>query len=723
MIDEAGTGTARWPQGTVINPSKAYEARLYAELDGQEMRSFPKRLRFEQVPLAITTRDRVLRIQFALPEQGLFSFEETKYSVRVYLAPQGQEYPATPSFAVNSTQIAEAYPNTEVWFEDVADGTAKADQAWVTRKIDRMDLPPGTDTSIRRQAFEIGAILGGYPQVRVVVVGEESGTELVVKDGVVSPLGDWSEIISRVNDQVRKAAGHFVPVDPILPTPGTFDPAAAFAPLAGLTFRAVYWLLEQNLHGELLRGLVAGFNDGWTGDKDTVVMIGQAAASPLETAKAVAGFVKDFVGWLGQSGGITGIFKMLLEKLQQISLPTLGQAAYYTGYLVGFLFEQVLAALAIAVVTGGIGALVAKAASLLRGVTWLASLARRTQALLRSLAYALDGAKQVLVDSRVARTTLGWLKEIGPVVDDLWKIYPDAGKILQKAGKVAVVSKEVAQRAIYWLTTVDRMVDDAAVRFVTFFEKVGKEAGDQWLTRWTGFRNGKRAVKDGFEATARSGDLPENVQDVLVTAADLNPPGVATKNYPREHWDKYQSAPDGDRAESSLARLKRTPGDTRFDDEAIGETVKFHSRADVPPMSDDAIEGTGRLANVPCLRVAALTLLAALPIPIGGCGRLIPEAIAGRYANLLPRFEKAMENLKRADDVAADEAFARMFWAADQAGDTATAEAVIRAASFPLATPKSVAEYMKAIDFMRDGEGRIITGLLDPLPASAPRST
>jgi hypothetical protein len=715
-INESGTGTTRWPQGTIINPLSTYEARLKAERDGHEMRSFPKRLRFATVPLAITTRDRVLRVQFALPEQGLFSFEETKYAVQIFLAAEGADFSSTPSFQVSSKQVREAYPNVETWFDDVADGTAKSVEGWVTRKIDRMELPPGTDKSIRRQAFEIGAILTGYPKVKVVVVGEETGTELATKLGLVTVNSDWSEMISRVNDDVRRAAGHFVPVDPIVPAPGTFNPTNALAALGGLTFRALYWLLEQNLGTELLKGLVEGFHDGWEGDKAAVVMIGKAAASPLETAKAIGGFVKDFVSGLSQSGGITAIFKTLFDKLQQLELPTVGQVAYYTGYLLGFLFEQVVATVAIAIITGGIGALVAKAATLLKGVTWLANLTQKTLSLLRSLAKALEGAKQVIVDSRVARATLAWLKEIPTVVDDIWRLYPDASKIMQKAGRVAVASKEVAQRALYWLTAVDRMVDDAAVRFITFFEKVGKEAGDRWLTRWTGFRNGKRAVKDGFEATARSGDLPENVQDVLVTAADLNPPGVATKNYPREHWDKYQSAPDGDRAESSLARLKRTPDDTRFDDEAIGETVKFHSRADVPRMSDDAIEGTGRLANIPCRRVAAITLLAALPIALGGCGKIIPDTIASNYANLLPRFEKAMENLKHADDVAADEAFARMFWAAHQAGDNVTAEAVIRAASFPAATPKSVAEYMKAVDFMRDGEGRIITGLLDAAP-------
>jgi hypothetical protein len=719
-ISESGTGSTRWPQGTIINPLRSYEARLHAQRDGEVMRSFPKRLRFDKVPLAITTRDRVLRIQFALLEQGLFSFTETKYSVRVFLARDGANFPETPSFAVSSRQIVDAYPNVETWFDDVADGSAKAAEGWVTRKLDRMELPPGTDSSIHRQAFEIGAILTGYPKVKVVVVSEGDGTELATKEGLVTAHRDWSEMISRVNDDVRRAAGHFVPVDPIVPEPGTFNPTNALAALGGLTFRALYWLVEQNLGAELLKGLVEGFHDGWQGDKDAVVMIGKAAISPIETAKAIYGFVKDFISGLSQSGGITAIFNTLFEKLQQIELPTVGQVAYYTGYICGFLFEQVVATVAIGIITGGIGALVAKAATLLKGVTWLANFAQKTLSLLRSLAKALEGAKQVIVDSKVARATLAWLKEIPHVVDDIWRLYPDASKIMQKAGRVAVVSKEVAQRALYWLTAVDRMVDDAAVRFITFFEKVGKEAGDRWLTRWTGFRNGKRAVKDGFEATARSGDLPENVQDVLVTAADFNPPGVATKNYPKEHWDKYQLAPDGDRAESSLARLKRTPDDTRFDDEAIGETVKFHSRADVPRMSDDAIEGTGRLANVPCLRVAAITLLAALPIAPGGCGKIVPDTIAGSYATLLPRYEKAAENLKHAGDVAADEAFARMFWAAHQANDTVTAEAVIRAASFPAATPKSVAEYMKAVDFMRDGERRIITGLLDAAPGPPP---
>jgi len=584
-INESGTGTTRWPQGTIINPLSAYEARLHAQRDGEEMRSFPKRLRFDKVPLAITTRDRILRVQFALPEQGLFSFEETNYSVQVFLAAEGAEFPATPSFSVSSKQVREAYPNTEVWFDDVADGTAKAAQGWVTRKIDRMELPTGTDTTIRRQAFEIGAILTGYPNVKVVVVGEESGTELATKLGVVTALGDWSEMISRVNDNVRRAAGQFVPLDPILPAPGTFNPGNALASLGGLTFRALYSLLEQNLDTALLKGLIEGFHDGWTGDKDTVVMIGKAAISPLETAKAIGGFVKDFIAGLQQSGGITAIFKVLFDKLQQITLPTAGQVAYYTGYIVGFLFEQVLATVAIAVVTGGIGAVVAKAASLLKGVTWLASLAKRALSLLRSLAYALDGARQVLVDSKAARATLTWLKEIGTVVDDLWKLYPDASKIMQKAGRVAVVSKEVAQRALYWLTTVDRMLDDAAVRFITFFEKVGKEAGDRWLTRWTALRNGKRATKEAFEATDKAGEIADGAHDALVLAGDIDVPGAGPTTA-KQYADKY-----ADRLESSLARVKRSIDDAQYPDEAIGRAVRALAKSDIAALSDEAVEG------------------------------------------------------------------------------------------------------------------------------------
>ncbi len=712
-VDASGNGTTRWPQGTIVNLTRTYEARLHAEKEGQPIPSFARRLRFDRVPLAITTRDRLLRIQFALAEQGLFT--EKKYSVKVYLAAQGAEFGANPSFSVSAEQIAEAYPNTSVWWKDVPDGSSKSKASWVTRKIDAGVLPPGTDASIRRQGFEIGTILGGYPKVKVEVVSEETGVKLAEREGVVPADGDWSEIIGKVNDQVRKAAGHFVPEEPILPQPGSFDPAKLFTPLGGLTFRALYAALERQvaLDVRAVKGLIDGFKDSIQGDAQVVVMLGKTVVSPLETAKAFYAFLKEFVGNLGQMGGIQGVVNSLLEKLHSISF-TEENVYYYGGYVVGFVFEQVVVAVILTLITEGIGAVVTKAAQLIQGIGWVAKLTAKAQALTRSLAYALKGASRVVTGNAAAKATLAWLKEIGPALEQLWAKYPNAGRILERAGEAAQVSKVVAQRALYWLTVVDRMTEEAAMRFVVFFEKKTAEVGERWLAKWTALRNGRKAVKDGFEAYDRTGEAAEGVHDALVVASDLNPPDVPTTSYPRSYSDKYKAAAGGNRVETSLERLRRDASDTRFDDEAVGETVKFHSRADVPPMSDDAIEGTARLANIPCTRVAAMTILAAILVVPGGCGKVIPDSIANHYPDLLPRFEKAMENLKHANDVAADESFARLFWAAHNS-DPEVAPAVIRAASFPNASPQSVAEYMKAVDWMRDpgNPSSIITGLLD----------
>src|SRR5207245_1967696 len=86
----AASGTVTWTQGTIVDPERTYLATVAAVVDGDTLATTAKRLRFDKIPLAITTRDRLLRIQFALPEQGLFTAR--KYSVKVFLAAQGQEF-------------------------------------------------------------------------------------------------------------------------------------------------------------------------------------------------------------------------------------------------------------------------------------------------------------------------------------------------------------------------------------------------------------------------------------------------------------------------------------------------------------------------------------------------------------------------------------------------------------------------------------------------------
>ena len=50
-------------------------------------------------------------------------------------------------FDVYAKILNPAYPNADVWWQD-----AEVEGNWVTRKIDKVELPPGTDATIRRQA-------------------------------------------------------------------------------------------------------------------------------------------------------------------------------------------------------------------------------------------------------------------------------------------------------------------------------------------------------------------------------------------------------------------------------------------------------------------------------------------------------------------------------------------------------------------------------------------
>jgi hypothetical protein len=193
--------------------------------------------------------------------------------------------------------------------------------------------------------------------------------------------------------------------------------------LGGLAYRALYWVLDEQLDAHFMSGLIDGFKGGWDGDKATVIMIAQAAVSPIETAKAIGGFLKECTTAIS-NGGITRILDTLRQGLRNLSLPTVGQTAYYTGVLIGFLFEQLLVTVAIIAATKGMAALVVVVGKYLQGIAWMASLAVKVQKFLKSLAYALNGLKNVTTDSKAARATITWLKEAGTVVDDIWTKYP-----------------------------------------------------------------------------------------------------------------------------------------------------------------------------------------------------------------------------------------------------------------------------------------------------------
>jgi hypothetical protein len=549
----------------------------------------------------------MLRIQFALPEQGLFT--ERNYSVRVFMAAQGQAFGADPAFTVDSDEIERAYPNVDNWWSDVEAGSANQEKNWVTRKIDTFTLPTGLDKTIRRQGFEIGTILAGYPKFKVVVISDETGKELNVKEGVVSADGQWSTVMQEVSDRVKKSNGDLVPLFPQLPEPGAFDSGNIFSRFTGMVFRVAHVLdiFSTQTGIRFVQGVVAGFKDGIEGDKETVGMIRTAfTTNPRHTAKSMYEFfvkIKDAVPSFDSALGF--VKSLYTDSTFQLPSPEdaalkLAEGGYYLGYLVGYIIEQALVtvilagALAVATfVTAGIGAPVAAAIAGTKIAGWVTKLGSKGAAILRSLGHWMSGIAEAAGATARAREALGLMYRYGDKLAELWAKYGNAGGVVKRLQKTAEISQDLAGRALHWLTFADRMSDAAAGRFIKFFERLGQQAGEAWAVRWSGLTNGARGMKNGFEAYDRAGDIADGAQDALVVAGSLDHT-VPGRNYAKDYADKYRATAQGDRVESSLSRIRQNVADARYSDDAIQRATRQLSNPAVAALSDEAVEGAVR---------------------------------------------------------------------------------------------------------------------------------
>jgi hypothetical protein len=586
-IDASGNGTTTWPQGTIVNLSNTYEARLKAQIDGRDVPSFAKRLPFDRVPLAITTKDRLLRIQFALAEQGLFS--ERNYSVRVFLAAQGQPFPASPSFSIWSQEIREAPENVDVSWD-----RAEANDAehWVTRRIATMAMPPGTDTSIKRRAFEIGTVLRGYPQVKVQVVGEDSGGRVLSeKIGTITADGDWSLILETVRDRVRASAGDFgVPAQPMLPAPGSFDASRLWDRFEGYVFRVADAIdnLAIVYQGALLKGLVDGFFAGLEGDKAAVSMLATAfTQNPKTTARSVWEFfvkLKQAFPSFGELWtkvkGIRFDVSGILPSSADEALLLSAQGLYFAGVLVGFIIEQALVITLLTAVGGAIGGAIAAALLAIKVPGWIVTVVR-----------AVATSIRVLWDFFVKYSGLGLAREWGVRAltfvrqhagefVELLRRTPGAKRVVEAIAELAYQSAEVAGRALYWLNRVEAMSENAGVRFVFFFQSKPTTA-EQWVTRWTLLNANGHALRIVFESVTRAGEISEGAHHALVATA------LVDEAAPARLAAKY-----GDQLDATLSPLKTSLDDARYADEAIGRSGKVHANSLQSALSAEGVEGS-----------------------------------------------------------------------------------------------------------------------------------
>jgi hypothetical protein len=468
--------------------------------------------------------------------------------------------------------------------------------------------------------------------------------------------------------------------------------------------------------------LLDGFKDGAQGDANLVGSIFDAARHPVKTSQALYQFVGKVITSLKQVS-FTQIVKSLFSN---VSWPMLDQtvllaqkAGYFFGYLCGFILEQVLSAVVLALVSQGVGAIAEKVLLLLRGVAWIAELAVDAAAILRVLGYWMEVLAKGAADSKTATAVLGFLRDSKAAVAALVDRYPAADKVIKKLAETWEASSTLASKTIGWLNLVNKMPSEAAERFVTFILNKGETDSDVLMARWLDFANGKRSVADAADAYTGFSNLSEGAADALVSAAETV--DTDTLKYTKQYGTKYAAASDGDRVATSLAQLRSAPGDAKYTDEAIGDAIKRNADAAVVEMSNDAIEETASIeTHVPCALVAALAFAVVVP---KACGKQILDDLYDAYATdsvLGQRFKAGLEKLRALNDRELDAAFARMATAAQISPDVE--EALVRALSIDGFSAQGTAEYIRSLDALRDGNGNLFTGLFDAAPTSGSSS-
>ncbi len=587
-------GSVVWPKGTIVNTAQSYQATVHVLADGHEVRPLPRRLHLDKIPLALTTRDRLLRIQFALPTQGLFT--ERKYGVKVYMTTPGGSYPADPAFALTSDQIQNAYPNEDQWWP--ADASSGLAESFVTRKIDTMELPPGTDQSIHRQGFEIGTMLAGYPQVKVVVISEDTKRELAIQEGVVTEDDDWSAILTRIESRVQAAAGMPVADDPV-PPPVTFDFAQKFTAASALIYRAAVSLFDFEVKAniEVIKGIWDGFHGSLKGDGQFVVETAHALANPKETARKAAELWSKFKEELSKTS-LIAMVKGVIAGIRSGALPPIDvedmllKGSYYVGYLVGFVIEQVLVMLVVTALTFGAGLVVRAVAASKVGIAAI-GLATKIVRLLQWAASWFEALAKLVTESKFAAASIELFRTAGDLIEAFWVKYPQATDLIARIAKTfATVGTDVATTALKWLTILNRVSDAIAERIIVFAERKGSQLTEQWMTRWVTsgrLRNGKQAVGEAFDAYEDSAAVDDWARDALVSAADAV--NTSDTNFVKRWADRYRSTTDGDRVPSILQRARQSADDVRYSDGTIGTTFKRLGDPSAPLLSDRSVEG------------------------------------------------------------------------------------------------------------------------------------
>lgn len=608
----SGKGSVVWSSGALVDSLSTYLATVHAQSNGSELPTVQTRVPLLRIPVAIQTRDRMLKIQFALPQQNMF-VDNTGQPLDTFTLKVFLNGSSTESLKVTSDQINQSYDNADVWFDDLSDTNPKTALTWVARKINQMAQAPGVLNPVPMQAFEVGTVLSGQTSVMVQMIGEKSGKIYTQKfTATLTADGDFAEVIDDVVEQVNSTPS---------PTPDSSSPG--FMQDGGLVYRILQALDAGNLSMQFVKGFYHGLKFGFLSDVDLIRHPGQIVTGLIELLKLpwqIAKFLwsvgKALVNAVLHPGDVVASFKSLLNSIRAaaglapvlldftpmlINL-TAEALGFVTGFVVYMLAQAAVIGFLGGLITGGISAVADVAVEALTKGARLAGLLVDAEKILQFFLFVARAIGTIGGDAAAIENALQYIvHNIPAILKAIDTVYAFAEPVLNSIGRLFVkLTPDLLTDLFEWLAEIQKMGNAGAVEFLRFVENSAADGSklQAAVSRWLAFTQGSRGIKDVFEAFQKAADLGEGAREGAVIIASFTDGQLQVIS---KFVIKY-----GDQAEGALTILKPAALDTTFQNSTLAEAAVEMLDDAMPVLSHDpnggpnAVGGLARLIEGEC---------------------------------------------------------------------------------------------------------------------------
>jgi hypothetical protein len=632
-----GSGTVTWQSGSTIDTRFTYLGTVHAQFNGAELPTVAAKVPLVRYPIAVQSKDRMVRIQVALPDQQLFKDQNgnpiDKYTVKVFLNGNAS---GSPAFQVTSTDIANAYVNTDVWFNvnpdgsggQIQDGSDQASRPWVTRKIDMFAEAVGVPNPVRMQAYEIGTILSNLSSITVVIFSETQQKNLKLANFNLTPDNQWAGVISDINDTVN---------------PGTTCNAGDTCANSGLLFRLAHIL--QSVASQYGSAWVRGFLDGWTFAYHNSLLLHpinsifgllkgvvELTIALFKIAFKIVKFAFSPSQWGSIFTNVTNAWRAARNAAPYVLdlaplLPSL--AGYAFGYFAGFAVWMVLELLATGALTEGIGAIADAVIDAIEVPTWIVQITTEIAdtfeiaivAIDRFFLVATEEGELALVTETEFQTIFVEITEESTEIRAVFTGYKFSSPMLEAFGEMFVritnLTEALLKPVFDTLLKIPIMIERAGAAYFrlipTLFgrEALSISATAQLLETWVNTLHLALGIKDVLEQIVGSSDA-EDKTALLKTwpIGAMEAAFIAAQNTdPSEQVIKKLALAYGGDTGNVLFTLKPVSQDTTYTDQTITETIRLlvdstlnlpNFSSDSSPTGKNAVAGLAKMIQAEC---------------------------------------------------------------------------------------------------------------------------